>query len=121
MIVPAADRQKAVVVAKVSILDLDERLMPDMSARIAFLDRVVEGPEAARPPRMFVPASAVRREGDAVFVLVVQDERVARVAVQLGEAQGDLREVLSGLSGDEAVIISGPETLRDNDRVRTAS
>ncbi len=106
--------------AKVSIQDLDERLIPDMSARIAFLDRVVEGEEARRPPRMFVPAAAVRREGDAVFVLVVQDERIARVPVQLGEAQGDLREVLSGLSGDETVVVSGPETLREADRVRIA-
>jgi RND family efflux transporter MFP subunit len=120
LIVPAADRQKAVVMAKVTILDLDERLVPDMSARIAFLDRVVEGEEAARPPRMFVPAAAVRGESDALFVLVVSDERIVRLPVQLGEAQGDLREVLSGLKGDEAVVISGPQTLHEADRVRVA-
>jgi len=120
MIVPTADRQKAVVVAKVTILDLDERLVPDMSARIAFLDRVVEGEEAARPPRMFVPSAAVRGDGEALYVLVVHEDRVARVPVRLGEAQGDLREVLSGLNGDEAVVISGPETLQHDDRVRVA-
>ncbi|HKY33085.1 MAG TPA: efflux RND transporter periplasmic adaptor subunit [Candidatus Polarisedimenticolia bacterium] len=120
-IVPAADRQKAVVQAKVKLLDLDERLVPDMSARVTFTRTEVSEQAAAAPPRLFVPSAAVRLEGGSPFVLTVREERAERVPVTLGESLGDLREVVSGLRGDETVVVEGGDELRSGDRVRLAS
>ncbi len=120
-IVPTADRQKAVVQAKVRLIDLDERLVPDMSARVTFTAQDVSAEAAQAPPRFFVPAAAVRQEGPNAFVLTLREDRAVRVAVTLGESRGDLREVTSGLRGDESVVISGAEQVRPGDRVRVAS
>ena len=120
-IVPAADRQKAIVQAKVKLIDSDDRLMPDMSARVAFLSQEISKEAVASPPRVFVPASAVRLEGGSPFVLVVREERAVRLPVSLGEARGELREVLSGLKGDETLIVAGADGLEEGKRVRIAS
>jgi len=116
--VPAADRQKGIVQAKVRLLDPDDRLVPDMSARVVFLSREVDSAEVAAPPQLFVPSSAVGLEGSAPYVLVVRDDRAARVPVTLGESRGDLRRVVSGLRGDETVIVEGVGALTDGARVR---
>jgi len=116
--VPAADRQKGIVQAKVRLLDPDDRLVPDMSARIAFLTNEVTAEDATAPPRVFIPASAIHVEGGAPSVLVVRSDRLARIGVTLGENRGDLRQVVSGLSGDESVVASGAEGLSDGDTVR---
>ena len=39
MIVPTADRSKATVLTKVKFLEKDERVLPEMSAKVAFLSR----------------------------------------------------------------------------------
>ncbi|HEY3175879.1 MAG TPA: efflux RND transporter periplasmic adaptor subunit [Candidatus Polarisedimenticolia bacterium] len=120
-LVPAVDRQKAVVQAKIRFLDADDHLLPDMSARVSFLAREVSAETAAAPPRIYIPASSVRLDGGDVFVLVVKDERVVRVPVRLGESHGDLREVVSGLNGEESLIEGSATGLREGDRVRVAS
>lgn len=120
-IVPTADRQKAVVQAKVRILDPDERLVPDMSARVVFLTQEIPADQIAAPPRIFVPATAIHLDGDAPFVLAVQEDKVVRLGVSLGESRGDLREVVSGLTGRETLIDGEAEGLRQGDRVRVAS
>ena len=60
--VPTADRQRATVQVKVSIADRDPRILPEMGARVDFLEDRVAAPAAAAPPaaRFRVPAAAVR-------------------------------------------------------------
>ena len=41
MIVPTADRSKATVLTKVKFLEKDERVLPEMSAKVAFLTRQI--------------------------------------------------------------------------------
>jgi HlyD family secretion protein len=120
-IVPTADRQKAVVQAKVKLVDPDDRLVPDMSARVTFTTQDVSEEAASAPPRLFVPSSAVLQEGGRAFVLTLRDERAVRVPVTLGETRGSLREVTSGLTGSESVVVAGAEAVRPGDRVRVAS
>ena len=42
MIVPTADRSKATVMVKVRFVDKDPRILPEMSAKVAFLSRPVK-------------------------------------------------------------------------------
>lgn len=118
-IVPTADRQRAVVEVKVTIDDRDERLLPDMSCNVTFLE--AEGrPEslAGAEPVFMVPRTAVLEDAEGTYVLRVVNGRVRRADVRLGEGQGEEVEIVSGLSGGERVVSGGAEGLVDGDRVR---
>ncbi len=115
-IVPTADRQRATVQVKVSITDKDPRILPEMGARVEFLDSTVtQG--AAAPPRVFVPADAVQNDGAATVVWVVRDGMVTRTTIEAGPVSGGRREVRSGLSGGETLVINPPSGLANGDRV----
>src|SRR6059036_823614 len=63
-IVPTADREKATVLVKVSILDRDPRILPEMGAKVVFLRGAQHDAIAAAVPRVLVPGGALVREGD---------------------------------------------------------
>src|SRR5205814_2432666 len=52
-VVPTADRQKATVLVKVSILDRDPRILPEMGAKVVF--DAHDAQAQAAPRRVFVP------------------------------------------------------------------
>jgi len=114
-IVPTADRQKATVQVKVRISDRDPRILPEMGARVEFLDSASTATDA--PTRIFVPAEAVRSEGSGTIVWVVREGRVARVTIEAGPVSGGRREVRSGLSGGESVVVGPADGLADGDKV----
>jgi multidrug efflux pump subunit AcrA (membrane-fusion protein) len=49
---------------------------------------------------------------------VLHDDRVERRAISAGTAVGDQVEVLSGVSAGERVVVDGPHTLKDGDKVK---
>jgi len=57
-VVPTADRQKATVQVKVSILDRDPRILPEMGAKVVFQRQSGASTAAATPIRVLVPARA---------------------------------------------------------------
>jgi RND family efflux transporter MFP subunit len=120
-VVPTADRQRATVQVKVSILDTDRRILPEMGARVDFLspDTVVAG-AAAAPPVVRVPASVVREIGGRSVVFLVRDGRLLAREVTAGPSSGGLREVRRGLSGGELVLSGGIANPVDGLRVRIA-
>lgn len=116
--VPSADRQKATVRVRIGFDELDQRILPDMGVKVSFL-RDEEPVQAAAPgPRFQVPKSAVRTNDGRTILFVVRDERVERRAIRTGDEDGDAVQVLSGVSAGEQVVIEGPVTLKDGDRVR---
>ncbi len=117
-IVPTADRQKATVLVKVSIEDKDPRILPEMGAKVEFLEEAGGVPTTAVPPRVFVPAAAVRDEAGRQVVWVVRDERVERREVDASPVTGDWREIRRGLEGGELVVVAGPDRLEDGSRVK---
>ena len=52
------------------------------------------------------------------IVFVIHDDRVERRAVGVGSTIGDSTEVLSGVSAGERVVVDGPQTLKDGDKVK---
>jgi len=118
-VVPTADRQKATVQVKVSITDHDPRILPEMGARVEFLDSASTATDA--PTRVFVPADAVRTEGANTVVWVVRDGRANRVTIEAGPVSGGRREVRSGLSGGETVVVGPATGLADGDKVNVVT
>lgn len=110
-IVPTVDRSKATLLVKVSFKEKDARVLPDMSAKVAFLSRVPEAQE--RKPVTAVRPEAVARRGEMRVLYVVGDKNVVREVPLAHEKKlGDLVEV-SGLKPGEKVVLNAPEKVRD--------
>ena len=125
-IVPTADRQKAVVQVKVAIDDADERLVPDMSSTVTFLDDGAAKRISEEKPRIYVPKSAVGRDGATAYVFRVKDGRLERTGIAgLDEVVDgkatDRFEVTSGLSGGETIVKIATPKLADGEKVRLAT
>ena len=118
-LVPTVDRSKATITAKVRFVDSDPRILPEMSAKVAFLSREV--PASERSPRIVVqPHAIVKRRGrDVVFV--VKEGRAVETGVQTAGKIGDLVEIAKGVAPGDKVVLGPPRTLRDGAKVSIAA
>ena len=119
-VIPTADRQKATVKVRISFLKLDDKILPDMGVKVAFLEDEkpaakgkAKGPEAVA----FIPKGAVHRDSSASFVYVLRDGKVERRAVSLGMDRGSDIAVMAGLTPGDSVVVKAPESLHDGDKV----
>ncbi|MCA9286531.1 MAG: efflux RND transporter periplasmic adaptor subunit [Phycisphaerales bacterium] len=117
-IVPTADRQKATVKVRVGFKELDPRILPDMSVKVAF--RSAEEPETGQAPTILLPAAAVSSRDGRDVVWVLRDGKVERRAVTIGERRNDQATILAGLNGGERVVVDAPPTLTDGASVKEA-
>jgi RND family efflux transporter MFP subunit len=119
-VIPTADRTKATVMVKVTILDKDKDLKPEMSAKVTFLEpEKKEKPDAAAAqPVVLVPRSAVAtRDGKPTVFLVREGKAQARAVVLGTERQGQVI-VQDGLSGGETIVAKPGDELKDGASVR---
>ncbi|MEF9996991.1 MAG: efflux RND transporter periplasmic adaptor subunit, partial [Burkholderiaceae bacterium] len=108
-IVPTVDRAKATLLVKVSFVERDERVLPDMSAKAAFLSRELK--EQERKPVPAVRAEAiVKRDGKDVVLVVGPNELVSVVPVVAGDRVGDLVRV-DGVAPGAKVVLSPADKL----------
>ena len=123
-IIPTADRTRATVMVKVTILDKDADLKPEMNAKVNFLEKEAApaSPQAvAAPSTITVPNDAVVDRGGAATVFEVQNGRArARAVVTAGTREGQV-VVREGLLGSETLVLRPPTTLKDGDAVRIRS
>ena len=119
-IIPAADRGKATVKVRVG-LDAkgDPRIVPDMGARVGFLEDAKPA-QADAKPGVLVPAAAIAQRGDRDVAFVVNGGMASLRKLTLGRTLGEDREVLAGVAGGEQVVLDPPETLADGARVKVA-
>jgi HlyD family secretion protein len=119
-VIPTADRTKATVMVKVTILDKDDNLKPEMSAKVTFLEPEKEEPKdaAALAPVVLVSREAVVTRGGKQTVFLVRQGRAEARAIELGtERQGQV-VVRGGLAGGEILVARPPEGLKDGDLVK---
>ena len=114
----------AEVGAKVAIVDRDPRILTEMGAKVEFLQAPRTPAAGADPgverPRIIVPAEAVRSENGRDKVWIIRDGRLHSRDVDAGPVSGNFREIRSGLSGGEQLLVGGVETPREGQRVKTA-
>ena len=121
-IIPTADRQKATVKVRISFDKLDPRILPDMGVKVAFLSEDQSPKKAGKhdqgpAARAIIPKSAVRGGGDASYVFAVRDGKLERRAVTLGRGMAGDVEVMAGINAGDDLVVSGPENLRDGEKV----
>lgn len=105
MIVPTANRSKATVLVKVAFVDKDRRVLPEMSATVAFLS---QEPADWRSNFLALPAEAVVKRGDGNAVYVVRGKRAEQALLELGAKYGNMVCVCNGLrAGDKVILTHG--------------
>lgn len=117
-IAPEANRQKATVQVQVQVQNPDDHLRPEMNAKVFFEDPKA-GQVAAR--ELLAPRAAVFQAEGRAAVLAVENSRAVRKSVTLGPETGGSIRILSGLTGDETLVVSNPAGLKDGQRVRVSS
>jgi multidrug efflux pump subunit AcrA (membrane-fusion protein) len=116
-IVPTVDRSKATVLVKVRFVDKDPRVLPDMSAKVAFLSRAPADDEK-RAVLALQPGAIAERDGKKV-VFVLKDEKARATPVTTGRKIGELLEV-QGLNAGDRVVLNPSEKVKDGVAVTAA-
>src|SRR2546426_1265585 len=127
-VIPTADRQKATVKVRITIIDLEKYdfILPDMGVKVAFLENEKpaakdkgKGKDREKVPQAvaYIPKSAVRADSSASFVFLVHEGKVERRAVSLGTDRGTEVAVLAGVTPGDSIVVRGPESLHDGDKV----
>jgi RND family efflux transporter MFP subunit len=118
-VIPTADRQKATVKVRISIINLDKYnfILPDMGVKVSF-----EGPKEITPAngpeaKAYVPKGAIRTDAGNSYVFLVRDGKVERRAVSVGIDRGTDVAILAGVSPGDSLVVKGPENLRNGDKV----
>ncbi|CAN5196591.1 efflux RND transporter periplasmic adaptor subunit [soil metagenome] len=117
-IVPTVDRSKATLLVKVAFVEKDARVLPDMSAKVAFLERSLTDDER-RAVVAVRDGAVVSRDGrDQVFVVTSEEGRdvVHAKPVTVGAKIGELVRVTGIEAGDRVVARPGAK-LVDGARV----
>ncbi len=122
-VIPTADRTKATVTVKTTILDKDKYLKPEMSCNVTFLQPQKQAEKTAAAPKRIVTIpkeTIVTRDGKSV-VFQVEDNKAHQLPVVTG---ADLRGgviVTTGLVGSETLVSNPPDKLKDGDSVKVKS
>jgi len=114
-IIPTADRAKATVQVKVRIVDPGDRLLPEMSSSVSFLQSERTDAEMHEPAKIWLPASAVVNGHVAV---VGADKHVALRNVTTGAVREKRIEITSGVNAGDRVVTTGAEALENGQLVR---
>ena len=105
------DSESLTIKVRVRFANPDRRLRPGMLVQVAL-------PFASeRLP--LIPMQAVEFQGEQRFVYLLDGEqKVARRAVVLGDAQGSQVSVVSGLQAGERLVVEGVVALKSGQRVQ---
>jgi len=124
-IFPSADRAKAIVEVRVTILEADAHVKPEMSASVTFQEKrkaeasaASDVPAAPAAPIVLIPKRTLTDQNGASVVWVVTGMTAARRVVTLGRERLDQVEVRSGVAPGEALILNPSSTLVDRGPVR---
>jgi RND family efflux transporter MFP subunit len=117
-IVPTADRAKATVLVKVAFKTYESRVLPEMGAKVLFLNKSSDSASMAEKPRLTIPLSAVsERDGKKIAFRVI-DNKAVSVVILLGRTKGTLVEIQEGLTSGEKVIDKLNASINDGVKVK---
>jgi HlyD family secretion protein len=118
--VPTVDRTKATVMVKIRFVERDPRVLPEMSAKVAFLSRPVP-PEDKKPVTAVQPGAVIERNGSKV-VFAINDNVVLQKNVSTGRGIGELVEIQSPqtLNAGDRLVLYPDEKLESGTTVKPA-
>ncbi|MFQ5710068.1 MAG: efflux RND transporter periplasmic adaptor subunit [bacterium] len=116
-IVPTADRSKATVLTKIRFVDRDEKVLPEMSAKVNFFSRTLEESDHTSEPMTAIPKSAIVSKQDLKVVFVLHGDTVTETSVTVGEEVAGQVEVLQGVAVGDRVVLRPAQDLHTGSKV----
>ncbi len=116
MIVPTADGSKATVMVKVRFIDKARRILPEMSAKIAFLSREMNKDEETS--RTVLNRKAIRERNGNKTVFMVKGNRVIETPIKVGILMNEMAEVKEGLKAGDKIVINPPDSLKNGTKIK---
>ncbi len=116
-IVPTADRSKATVLVKVGFKSYDDRVLPEMSAKVSFLAEQ-SNEEEDQVPVLTAPLSAVEDFEGRKIVYIVADDKAVQKEITTGRLFGSYVEITSGLEEGEKIIDNLNEKIKDGTQIK---
>lgn len=119
-VIPTADRAKATVKVRLGFKESDSRIVPEMGARVSFLEASSPQPAAnsPRPSEVLVPPEAVQTHGDTGLVYVISGDHIQSRKVQLGSLSNAGQTVLGGLQAGALLAVGDFARLHDGMKIR---
>ena len=104
---------------KVKFLDPAEGALPDMAARVNFLQKALQADQMKEPPKQVVPQSAVLdREGGGKIVYVIEQERLRPEVVEVGDKLGDGFVLKRGPIPGTKIVANPTADLREGQSIK---
>ena len=115
-IIPTADRNKATVKVRIGLLEKDQRVLPDMGAKVSFLKEqsntksvVLEG--------VIVPSTSVMKEGVSSFVFLIKNGIIVKTKVQVESTSANYARIINGIKNGDSVVVNSNNGLQDGQEV----
>jgi RND family efflux transporter MFP subunit len=118
---PQLNRAKATATVKVRFLDRDDTVLPEMAARVSFLDAPLDPRKLAEPPKKIVPVSALADRGGVKVVFALDAGRARMVPVRLGAPFAGGFELVDGPTPGTKLVSEPPATLGDGQSIKERS
>ncbi len=115
MIVPTADRMRGTVMVKIRFEELDPRILPEMSAKAAFLSRSLG--EHEDKPVLGVHRDALVSKGGGQGLFRVEKGKAEWVPVNDPKFLGDYLMAESLVNNGDRIILKPPSGIKSGDRV----
>ena len=116
-IIPTADRNKATVRVRIRLLDKDERVLPDMGARVSFLKKVEEN-TGLKKAGVMVPNASIKRTNDEDYIIVINNNKISIRVIEIAEETSNYSRVIEGLNPGDKVLAKFDETLDEGQQVK---
>ena len=108
---PTADRGKGTVKVKIRFNEIDDKVLPEMAAKVNFL-RNDAGNTVKETTKILIPKSAVINVNGKMLVFIVgPGSKAQEQVIKTGKTFGDYYEVIAGLAPGATLITSGMEEL----------
>jgi RND family efflux transporter MFP subunit len=115
-IIPTADRNKATVKVRIGLLEKDERVLPDMGAKVSFLkEQVTEAPEEING--VMIPSSAIIKEDDLSYVFVIKNGLIIKTKIAVGSSSSNFSRLIDGVEVGDNVVTDPNNELQNGQEV----
>lgn len=123
-VIPTADRAKATVKVRIGFKERDPRIVPEMGARVSFLESAAPSKTDASetsPRAVIVPSETIQGNGDTSIAFVIVRDRIQQRSVQLGVRSTNGQIILSGVEPGASLAVGEFGKFRDGLKVQVVS
>ncbi len=118
---PQLNRAKATATVKVRFLDRDATVLPEMAARVSFLDSPLDVAKLSERPKRVVPGNAVTDRAGTKVVFTLDSGNVRMIPVTLGPPFGDGFELVDGPAPGAKIVSDPGAALEDGQAIKEKS